>query len=138
MRFAAQIESSRGRHEVSLSTGRRSHSIEIPPKPSGFGSGANGGELLFLALATCYCNDVYREAARRGLRVDRLEVEASGELGTEGGALSNVTYRVKVFAHGDGAEIRDLLEHTDRVAEIDNTVRAATPVTPAGIEISAA
>jgi hypothetical protein len=33
----------------------------------GGGSSANGGELLCLALATCYCNDVYREAKKRGI-----------------------------------------------------------------------
>jgi organic hydroperoxide reductase OsmC/OhrA len=32
----------------------REHSLETPPRSGGFGSNANGGELLFLALATCY------------------------------------------------------------------------------------
>ena len=33
-------------------------------KSPGRGSAVNGGEFLVLALATCYCNDLYREAER--------------------------------------------------------------------------
>jgi uncharacterized OsmC-like protein len=29
---------------------------------------------LFLALASCYCNDIYREAAKRNIKVERVEV----------------------------------------------------------------
>jgi len=68
MRMGARVQNSQGRHEVTLRTNESVHSLTIPPKPAGFGSSANGGELLFLALATCYCNDVYREAAKRGLK----------------------------------------------------------------------
>ncbi len=58
MKIAARVENREGIHHVTLATDGRTHSIEIPPKPTGFGSSANGGELLFLALATCYCNDL--------------------------------------------------------------------------------
>jgi len=34
--------------------------ITIEPKATGYGSSINGGELLLLALATCFCNDIYR------------------------------------------------------------------------------
>jgi hypothetical protein len=30
-----------------------------------------------LALATCYCDDLYREASRLGISLQRVEVEAS-------------------------------------------------------------
>jgi hypothetical protein len=42
-----------------LYTSAAKHSLAIPPNAIGFGSRANGGE--FLALATCYCSDVYRQ-----------------------------------------------------------------------------
>lgn len=35
--------------------------------------------LLFLALATCCCSHNYREAARRDIPVDLVEVEVSGD-----------------------------------------------------------
>ena len=74
MKISARVQNSKGRHEVNLRTGDNSQSVTIPPKESGFGSSANGGELLFLALATCYCNDIYREAGKRGMKVERVEV----------------------------------------------------------------
>lgn len=134
MKINAQVRNRHGEHHVSLATNGNTHSIAIPPKPSGFGSSANGGELLFLALATCYCNDIYREAARRGIDVEQVEVEVEGEFEAEGGPASNVTYRARVVAHAAEADIRELMQHTDTVAEIQNTLRAPTDVTLRHIE----
>jgi uncharacterized OsmC-like protein len=92
---------------------------------------------LFLALATCYCNDIYREAAKRGLKVEHVEVEVAGEFGAEGEPARNVSYRAKVTAQASEAQIRELMSHTDRVAEIQNTLRVETPVTLSGIEVVA-
>jgi uncharacterized OsmC-like protein len=107
----------------------------IPPRPSGYGSSANGGELLFLALATCYCNDIYREAAKRGLNIEQVEVTVEGDFGAEGDPAKNVTYRAKVTGQASEAEIRELISHTDQVAEIHNTLRVITPVILEEIEV---
>jgi organic hydroperoxide reductase OsmC/OhrA len=135
MKISAQVENSKGQHQVTLTTNDNSRSIHIPPKSTGFGSSANGGELLFLALATCYCNDVYREAAKRNITVDRVEVEVTGDFGAEGDPAQNVTYSAKVHAKGKEAEIRELMAYTDTVAEIQNTLREGTAVKLAGIEV---
>jgi organic hydroperoxide reductase OsmC/OhrA len=135
MKISARVQNSEGQHHVTLRTNENVHSIAIPPKPTGFGSSANGGELLFLALATCYCNDIYREAAKRGIRVERIEVEAEGDFGAEGAPAANVTYRAKIAAQGSAEEIRALMRHTDQVAEIQNTVRVETTVTLSDIEV---
>ena len=129
MYISAQVTSSYGEHHVSLATDGTAHAIIIPPKPSGYGSSANGGELLLLALATCYCNDLYREASQRAMRLTRVEVEVMGQFGGEGEPATNLTYRVRVVAEATEAEIRDLCRQTDRVAEIHNTLRASRPVT---------
>jgi organic hydroperoxide reductase OsmC/OhrA len=128
MRSIARIHNSRGEHHVKLSTGDRTSKIEIPPKPSGFGSSATGGELLLLALATCYCNDVYREAARIGLEVSHVDVECSGDFPAEGQPAQDVTYTVRITANGSPQQIRELAAQVDQVAEIHNTLRAGTPV----------
>jgi uncharacterized OsmC-like protein len=47
------------------------------------GSSANGGEPLFLALASCYCNDIYRETAKRNIEVERVEVNGEGDFDAE-------------------------------------------------------
>jgi len=128
VRISARIENSEGKHHVTLTTDTRMHSIHIPPKPTGHGSSVNGGELLFLALATCYCNDIYREAAKRGINVKQVEVEVEGDFDAEGEPAKNLTYRAKVVAQASEEAIRELMHHTDQVAEIQNTLRVETPV----------
>jgi organic hydroperoxide reductase OsmC/OhrA len=135
MKIISRVENSQGRHEVTLRTDEAVHSLSIPPRSGGFGSSANGGELLFLALATCYCNDIYREAARRDIQVEQVEVEVQGDFGAEGEPARNVTYHAKVTARADADAIKELMRQTDRVAEIQNTLRAAIPVTLSGIEV---
>ncbi len=102
------MNNSEGQHHVTLSTNDNVHSLTVPPKSTGFGSSANVGELLFLALATCYCNDIYREASKRGLKVEHVEVEVRGEFGAEGEPAKNVSYRAKVTAQASEAEIQEL------------------------------
>ena len=58
--------------------------ISIASKDDGFGLAVNGGELLFLSIATCFCNDLYREAAKRDQKIDSMEVTVSGTFGKEG------------------------------------------------------
>lgn len=135
MQISARVQNSEGQHAVTLRTGDRVHSLNIAPAPAGSGSATNGGELLFLALATCFCNDLYREAARRGLNIRQVEVEVTGEFGAEGEAASNVTYHVRVAAQENGHALRDLLRHVDRVAEIHNTLRVGTSVVLDRLEI---
>jgi uncharacterized OsmC-like protein len=128
MKISARVRNTEGHHQVTLDTDGSSHTLAIAPKAAGFGSSANGGELLFLALATCYCNDLYREAAQRGLSVSGVEVEVSGDFGAAGEPAQNVIYRAKVRAAAGDDAIRELMRHTDRVAEIHNTLRGGTPV----------
>jgi uncharacterized OsmC-like protein len=129
MRVTARVENRRHQHRATVQTGDAVQALDLQPKASGFGSRTSGGELLFLALATCYCNDVYREAAKRGITVTRVHVEVEGDFEAEGQPATNMTYRVTAEAEGDPEAVRTLLEHTDRVAEIQNTLRAPTPVT---------
>ncbi len=128
MKISAQVQNSSGRHDVLVRTDGVERTLSIPPKPSGAGSGVNGGELLFLALATCYCNDIYREAARRKIAVESVEVTVDGEFGKEGEPGRNIIYQANVSAHASEREIRELIAHTDRVAEIQNTLRGGTSV----------
>lgn len=137
MRISARIENTAGEHQVLLTTDGRKQSLSIPPKPGGLGSSVNGGELLFLALATCYCNDLYREAKKRGIAIRQVEVEVAGEFGGEGEAARNITYRAAVAAEARREEIIELIRHTDMVTEIQNTVRSGAPVVLTGFEAQA-
>jgi len=128
MKIKAQVWNSPGKHQVLLSTNDQAHSIEIAPKTTGPGSSANGGELLFLALATCYCNDIYREAGKRGIKVEGVEVEVLGDFGAEGEPARKVSYKAKVTAQATEEAIYDMMRATDILAEIQNTVRLGTEV----------
>jgi len=134
MKISARVLNSEGNHQVILRTNDNTHTISIPSRASGFGSSANGGELLFLALATCYCNDIYREAGKMGIKVESVEVEVEGDFEAEGTPARNVAYRAKVAAHASQEEIEALMMFTDQVAEIQNSLRGETPVVFSHIE----
>ena len=124
----ASIENEQERHGVVLTTNGNVHSLSISPRASGFGSIANGGELLCLAMATCYCNDIYREAQKRAIVVTRVDVQAQAEFGDPGAPASHLSYRVTVSARAPEHDIRELILHTDSIAEVQNTLRRGMPV----------
>lgn len=129
MEISAIVDSAPGHHRVSVRTGSAEHSLDVAPKAAGGGSATNGGEFLMLALATCYCNDLYREAARLGLQLDAVQVQAQAEFAGIGLAASEVHYRAVVRANGASDEdIARLLRETDAVAEVHNTLRKGVPV----------
>lgn len=129
MKISARITSGVNRHETVVQTNEMSKSLEIPVKPSGLGSAVNGGEMLLLALATCYCNDIYREAGKRNIPVSGVEVECMGDFGGEGDPGSNFRYQVRVISDASAETIEELIQATDRVAEVHNTLRKGISVT---------
>ncbi len=135
MQSIARIKNSRGEHRVELSSGKHTLELSIPSKPSGLGSDATGGELLTLALATCYCNDIYREAGKMGLAITGVEVECSAEFPAEGAAAKDITFTARIVSDAPEEQVRGLAARTDLVAEIHNTIRAAIPVKLARIEV---
>jgi organic hydroperoxide reductase OsmC/OhrA len=128
LQISATVVNRLGQHNVWLKTNGQEHTLAIAPKKDGLGSSTNGGELLFLALATCYCNDIYREAGKRGIAIDSVEVEVTGEFGGVGEAARKISYRASVAASAPEEEILSLMRHTDSVAEIHNTLRHSAPV----------
>lgn len=128
MIISAKVENHKESHSVTLATNGLEHQLSIPSKPDGFGSSANGGELLFLALATCYCNDLYREARKRGIDLYSVCVEVTGEFGAEGDGARNVSYNASIEGNASREDLLALMRHTDTVAEIQNTLRSSIPV----------
>lgn len=129
MQMSAHIKSSPNRHEVEVQTDGAAKSLQIAARPSGLGSSINGGELLLLSLATCFCNDIYREAAKRKISISDVYVEVTGEFGAEGEPGFNFQYRAHVTADASQRAIEELIDHTDKVAEIHNTLRKGLNVT---------
>ena len=127
MQIEATVTSSPGRHAISVRTGENAQTFAVPARPAG-GSAVNGGELLMLALAICYCNDLYREATRLGITLDQVEVEASATFAGVGLAASNVWYRARVRSTASAEAVAQLLRETDAVAEVHNTLRSGVAV----------
>ena len=100
MEISAVVKNATTGHEVVVRTGSSSQSLSVPAKPAGRGSGVNGGEFLMLALATCYCNDLYREAERLGIPVEGAEVEAVAEFSGVGLAATNIRAAARAAPFG--------------------------------------
>src|SRR4051794_38544534 len=79
LEIAATVTNWPGHPQAVVRTDDAEHELSIAPKSTGGGSATNGGEFLMLALATCYCNGLYREAARLGLWLEGVQVEAVAE-----------------------------------------------------------
>ncbi len=129
MIISATVTNQNGEHSTTVRTGDKSQQLAVPIKTEGQGSAVNGGELLFLALATCYCNDIYREANDLGIPIDSVQVEVSGNFGARGEPAQNIKYRASIQSPAPREQVLDLMRHTDTVAEIHNTLRQANPIT---------
>jgi len=128
MEISAFVKSSHPNHEVVVRTDAAAQSLAVATKAAGKGFAVNGGEFLMLALATCYCNDLYREAERLRIPLESVEVEASAQFPGIGLAATNIRYRAIVSSPASASVIAELLRRTDAVAEVHNTVRAGVPV----------
>jgi uncharacterized OsmC-like protein len=129
MQISASINSTLNENVVAVQTNETSQKVALPVKATGLGSSVNGGELLMLSLAVCFCNDLYREAKKRNLVLTKVEVVVSGEFGGEGEPGKNFQYKTNIASDSDEKEIKDLIRHTDTVAEIHNTLRKGMNIT---------
>jgi uncharacterized OsmC-like protein len=110
------------------SSGPRTVTIDRTKDAGGMGLGFNGGELLLLAIGGCYSNDIFREAAKRGISVHSVQVTVSADWGGDPVRAQNITYAVKIQADAPQERIQELIRHTDQVAEIPNSLRSGTEV----------
>ncbi len=104
-----------------------------PAAAGGRGLGFNGGQLLYAAIAGCYSNDLYREAATLGITLRRVAITVDGDFPKRGEPSTPI--RVDLEVEGDSSEgrLRELVELVDRIAEIPNSIRGTTPVTLAQV-----
>jgi len=129
MKVSATIKNKLDQHKVVVQTNDAAKEVSIPPRATGYGSSLNGAELLLLSLATCFCNDIYREAAKRNIKVSGIDVEFTGEFGAEGEPGFNFQYKAQVDSDAPAEEIEKLVEDTDKIAEIHKTLRQGLNIT---------
>ena len=100
-----------------------------PTAAGGGGLGFNGGQLLYLSIAACWSNDLYREAATMGIELDGVEITVDGDFPARGSGSTPVSVEVVVRSSAPEARVRDLIAEVERVAEIPRAIRDATAIT---------
>jgi putative redox protein len=102
--------------------------VDRPAAAGGGGRGFSGGELLHLAVAGCVSNDLFREAAQRGIELTRVVVTADGGFAGQPAMSTGVSYSVQIEGDATDADLRALVRHVDEIAEIPNSLRNGTRV----------
>lgn len=123
MYISATVKNRFEHHEVVVETDGDFKIVQLDAKLSGYGSAVNGAEVLLLSVATCFCNDIYREAAIRKIAISEVKVVCTGEFGGVGEAGANFQYKATVVSDAPPEAIDDLIRYTDTVAEVHNTLR---------------
>ena len=102
--------------------------IDRPTAAGGRGLGFSGGQLLNLAAAGCISNDLFREAAKRGIRLDRVRVTANSDYVGEPATSTPIEVDVEVTGDASDDVLADLVAFVDDIAEIPNSIRRGTEV----------
>ena len=100
-----------------------------PTAAGGGGLGFNGGQLLYLSIAACWSNDLYREAATMGIELDGVEITVDGDFPARGSGSTPISVEVVVRSSAPEARVRDLIAEVERVAEIPRAIRDAAAIT---------
>ncbi|HET9187153.1 MAG TPA: OsmC family protein [Acidothermaceae bacterium] len=87
-----------------------------------------GAHLFHLAAAACVLNDIYREAAKSGVELVGVRVDADGGFDAETWQSTGVTYRVQLDSTAPNDKLDELLRLVDEVAEIPRAMRATARV----------
>ncbi len=109
--------------------------VDRPRGAGGRGLGFNGGQLLNLAVAGCVSNDLFREAARRGLVLTRVAVRVRSDYVGDPAVSTPIEVDVELAGDADEATLRELVAHVDAIAEIPNSLRHGTEVRLTGVSI---
>ena len=102
--------------------------VDRPEAAGGGGLGFNGGQLLYLAVAGCVSNDLFREADKLGIALRHVEVTVDGHFSGEPAVSGDITYHVSVGGDASDEQLRALVAMVDGVAEIPNSLRNGTAV----------
>jgi putative redox protein len=122
-----------GRPAAVGSAGPHTLVVDRPADGGGDGIGFNGGELLYLAVAGCISNDIYREAAARGISLQNVRVVVRGDFAGDPAVSQPIEYEVEIEGEAEPERLEALVELVDGIAEIPNSLRQGTPVRLAGV-----
>jgi putative redox protein len=102
--------------------------VDRPSDAGGRGIGFNGGQLLYLAIAGCVSNDLFREARAEGIELDRVRVLVRGDFSGDPAVSDSVEYDVVLEGDAPDDQLKALIQRVDEIAEIPNSLRRGTQV----------
>ena len=102
--------------------------VDRPGAAGGGGLGFNGGQLLYMSIAACWSNDLYREAATMGIALDGVEITVDGDFPSRGSGSTPIAVDVVVRSSAPEARVRELVPEVERVAEIPRAIREGPPI----------
>jgi len=94
----------------------------------GGGLGFNGGQLLYLAVAGCVSNDLFREARAEGIELTSVRVRVRGDFSGDPPVSEAIEYEVELEGDALRDRLDELVDRVDRIAEIPNSLRNGTEV----------
>lgn len=125
-------------HETSAAAGwagPRSVVIDRTPRAGGLGIGFSGEELFMMAIGASVCNDLYREAAIRGIEIAHVEIIVNGDWSGEPALAKNIRYDIRLESSAPREAVEELIKYTDQVAEIPYSLRSGTQVRLNAVDI---
>jgi uncharacterized OsmC-like protein len=126
--FEVEVRNVAGEPAAIGNAGPHTLVVDRPSDGGGRGLGFNGGELLYLAIAGCVSNDLFREARSLGIRIDRVRVVVRGDFSGDPAVSTDVVYDVELEGAATREELQALIERVDEIAEIPNSLRRGTQV----------
>jgi putative redox protein len=117
-----------GRAAAIGSAGGHTLVVDRPAGAGGAGLGFNGAELLYLAIAGCVSNDLFREARTLGIELTSVRVAVRGDFDGDPPVSGPVDYEAEIDGDAAPERLQELVDLVDRIAEIPNSLRAGVDV----------
>jgi uncharacterized OsmC-like protein len=136
--FEVEIRNVDGKPTAVGAAGPYTLVVDRPVEAGGGGLGFNGGQLLYLAVAGCVSNDLFREARAEGIELASIRVSVRGDFAGDPAVSEPIEYDVEIQGDAPPDRLRALVERVDRIAEIPNSLRDGTPVQLGAVRASAA
>ncbi len=102
--------------------------VDRPRQQGGGGLGFNGAQLLYLAIAGCVSNDLFREAQKKGIKLTHAKISVRGDFTGDPCVSTEIAYDIEIDGEASREQLEELVRHVDRIAEIPNSLRLGTAV----------
>lgn len=135
--FTVRTSNLAGRSAAIGSAGPFTLVVDRSSDAGGDGLGFNGGQLLYLAVAGCLSNDLFREADAAGIVLHTVSVSVAGDFTGSPAVSSEITYDVELSGDADAAALCALVERVDTIAEVPNSLRIGTSVSLDRVRVAA-